>query len=142
MPTATLTPTGTRTRAQSPACSCATADAPDAMADAGPNAGADAMADAALPALKALADPVRLRIVLHIAASPSTVCACSMNESFGVSQPTLSHHLKRLVDAGLLHREMRGSWAHFSLRPEGFAALAGVLDAATRHALQEDCHEC
>lgn len=138
MPTATPTPTGTRTHAQSPECSWATADTPRATPDADP----DAVADAALPALKALADPVRLRIVLHIAASPSTVCACSMNDSFGVSQPTLSHHLKRLVDAGLLHREMRGSWAHFSLRPEGFAALTGVLDAATRPALQEDCHEC
>lgn len=130
MPTATLAPAVARPRTHAPEDCCASADAPDAVADA------------ALPALKALADPVRLRIVLRIAASPSTVCACSMNESFGVSQPTLSHHLKRLVDAGLLHREMRGSWAHFSLRPEGFAALSTVLGAATRPPLQEECHEC
>lgn len=130
MSTAALTPAAARPAPPEPGCSCS-----------GPE-GSDAVADAALPALKALADPVRLRIVLRVAASPSTVCACSMNESFGVSQPTLSHHLKRLVDAGLLHREMRGSWAHFSLRPEGFAALSTVLGAATRPPLQEGCHEC
>lgn len=130
MPTAALAPVAARSPVPARGCACT------------PVESSDAVADAALPALKALADPVRLRIVLRIAASASTVCACSMNESFGVSQPTLSHHLKRLVDAGLLHREMRGSWAHFSLRPEGFAALSAVLSVATRPAVHEECHEC
>lgn len=78
--------------------------------------------------LKALADPVRLRIFHHIATSDcSSVCACHLPEVFGVSQPTMSHHLKKLVEAGLVHREMRGRWAHFTLRPEGLAALRTFL---------------
>ncbi|MSS46312.1 helix-turn-helix transcriptional regulator [Cutibacterium sp. WCA-380-WT-3A] len=73
---------------------------------------------------KALADPVRLRILHHIAASQcSSVCACHLPEVFGVTQPTLSHHLKKLVEAGLVNKEMRGKWAHFTLRPEGLAEL-------------------
>ncbi len=66
--------------------------------------------------------PVRLRIFHHIAASRcSSVCACHLPEVFGVTQPTLSHHLKKLVDAGLVNRETRGRWAHFTPRPEGLA---------------------
>lgn len=77
---------------------------------------------------KALADPVRLRIFHHIAAnSCSSVCACHLPEVFGVSQPTLSHHLKKLVQAGLVHREMRGRWAHYTPRPEGLEALRTFL---------------
>lgn len=79
---------------------------------------------------KALGDPVRLRIYAHIAASGcSSVCACHLPEVFGVSQPTLSHHLKKLVDAGLVEREMRGRWAHFTVRPTGPAALRNFLIA-------------
>ena len=78
--------------------------------------------------LKALADPVRLRILHHIAASRcSSVCACHMPEVFSVTQPTLSHHLKKLVEAGLVDKEMRGKWAHFTPRPEGLAALHEYL---------------
>lgn len=78
--------------------------------------------------VKALSDPVRLRIFHHIAASQcSSVCACHMPEVFGVSQPTLSHHLKRLVDAGLVDRQMRGRWAHFTPRPEALTALRSLL---------------
>ncbi len=77
---------------------------------------------------KALSDPVRLRIFHHIAASCcSSVCACHLPEVFGVTQPTLSHHLKKLVEAGLVNREMRGRWAHFTPRPEGLAALTTLL---------------
>ncbi len=77
---------------------------------------------------KALSDPVRLRIFHHIAAnSCSSVCACHLPDVFGVSQPTLSHHLKKLVDAGLVNRQMRGRWAHFSPRPEGLAAFRAFL---------------
>ncbi|OYN84559.1 ArsR/SmtB family transcription factor [Parenemella sanctibonifatiensis] len=79
--------------------------------------------------VKALADPVRLRILHHIAASRcSSVCACHMPEVFGVTQPTLSHHLKKLVEAGLVDKEMRGRWAHFTPRPEGLAALTTLLE--------------
>lgn len=77
---------------------------------------------------KVLGDPVRLRIYAHIAASQcSSVCACHLPEVFGVSQPTLSHHLKKLVESGLVEREMRGRWAHFSVRPGGLALLRGFL---------------
>ncbi|MGA4506722.1 ArsR/SmtB family transcription factor [Propionibacteriaceae bacterium G1746] len=77
---------------------------------------------------KALSDPVRLRIFHHIAANCcSSVCACHLPEVFGVSQPTLSHHLKRLVDAGLVNRQMRGRWAHFTPRPEGLQAFRTFL---------------
>ena len=77
---------------------------------------------------KALSDPVRLRIFGHIAANCcSSVCACHLPEVFGISQPTLSHHLKKLVNSGLVHKEMRGRWAHFTPRPEGLSALRTFL---------------
>ena len=73
---------------------------------------------------KALADPTRVRLLAHIAASEhGTACACHLPASLGISQPTLSHHLKKLADAGLIVREQRGRWAHYT-------AVAGVLDAA------------
>ena len=77
---------------------------------------------------KALSDPVRLRIFHHIAAnSGASVCACHLDGLFGVSQPTLSHHLKKLVKAGLVDKEMRGRWAHFTVRPEGLHAFRAFL---------------
>jgi len=77
---------------------------------------------------KALADPARVRIVNLIAAASEPVCACNLNEPVGLAQPTVSHHLKKLVDAGLLEREQRGKWAYFSLRPEAVEKLALVAD--------------
>jgi ArsR family transcriptional regulator len=76
----------------------------------------------------ALADPARVRIVNVLAAAGEPVCACNLNEPVGLSQPTVSHHLKRLVDAGLLEREQRGKWAYFSLRPDAVEKLAIVAD--------------
>lgn len=65
---------------------------------------------------KALSDPTRLRLLRYVAASPQgTVCACHLPEALGISQPTLSHHMKRLVEAGLATREQRGRWAHYTL---------------------------
>ncbi|MDO5535174.1 MAG: metalloregulator ArsR/SmtB family transcription factor, partial [Propionibacteriaceae bacterium] len=73
---------------------------------------------------KALADPTRVRLLDHIAAAPGgTACACHLPDSLGISQPTLSHHLKKLTEAGLVTREQRGRWAHYT-------AVVGVLDAA------------
>ena len=73
---------------------------------------------------KALSDPVRLRIYQHIvSADCSTVCACHLPEVFGVAQPTLSHHLKKLAEAGLVTREQRGRWAHYTV-------VRNVLDVA------------
>ena len=69
--------------------------------------------------LKAVADPVRLQLLSAIASSAKReACVCDLTELVDVSQPTVSHHLKVLVEAGLLTRERRGSWARFSLVPE------------------------
>ncbi len=77
---------------------------------------------------KALADPARVRIVNALARSEEPVCACEFEPALGLSQPTVSHHLKKLTDAGLLEREQRGRWAFFSLRPEAVERLALVAD--------------
>ncbi len=81
---------------------------------AGPLAEADAVDLAAV--LKVLADPVRLRLVSIIAASPGCeACACDFVEVLDRSQPTISHHLSQLTSAGILEREQRGKWAWFRL---------------------------
>lgn len=79
---------------------------------------------------KALADPARVRIVNVLATSGAPVCVCHLIEPLGLSQPTVSHHLKRLTDAGLLEREQRGKWAYFSINPGAAARLAGLVDLA------------
>ncbi len=79
--------------------------------------------------LKALAEPNRLRLVSMIAANASTgaTCVCDLIEPVGLSQPTVSHHLKVLTDAGLLNREQRGKWAYFSLVPSALTAVATAI---------------
>lgn len=78
---------------------------------------------------KALADPNRLRLLSIIKnASSGETCVCDLTEPLDLGQPTVSHHLKILVDAGLLRREKRGSWAYFSLIP---GALDGVVEILT-----------
>lgn len=77
---------------------------------------------------RALGDPARVRIVNVIATAGEPVCACFFNDSLGLSQPTVSHHLKKLTDAGLLEREQRGKWAYFSLKPAAVETLAAVAD--------------
>ena len=80
--------------------------------------------------LKALADPVRLRLLRLVAESPdTTACACHLPTALGISQPTLSHHLKKLVDAGLLVREQRGRWAHYRLESATLGPVRGYLEA-------------
>ena len=77
---------------------------------------------------KALADPARVRIVNVLATSGEPVCACEFIPALGLAQATVSHHLKKLTDAGLLVREQRGKWAYFSLDPEASVRLAGLVD--------------
>jgi len=85
----------------------------------------DAIELAAL--LKVLADPARLRLLSLITSAPSgEACACDLGEVVGRSQPTISHHLAMLVDAGLVTREQRGRWAWYRAVP---AQLAAVRDA-------------
>jgi ArsR family transcriptional regulator len=83
--------------------------------------------------LKAVADPVRLRLLCHIAAAPdTTVCACHLPTALGISQPTLSHHLKKLVDSNLVNREQRGRWAHYRLNQAVVDRLIAALARTTR----------
>lgn len=77
---------------------------------------------------RALGDPARVRIVNLLATSREPVCACDLYGPLGLAQPTVSHHLKKLTDAGLLEREQRGKWAFFSLKREAVETLAAVAD--------------
>ncbi len=78
--------------------------------------------------LKALADPTRLRLVSMVAAHEGgEACVCDLTEPLGLSQPTISHHLKILVDAGIFTRDKRGVWAYYALVPAAMDALAAVL---------------
>ena len=78
--------------------------------------------------LKALAEPTRLRLMSLIAAhDDAEACVCDLTDPVGLSQPTVSHHLKILVDAGLLDREQRGKWAYYRLVPGALDALAAML---------------
>jgi ArsR family transcriptional regulator, arsenate/arsenite/antimonite-responsive transcriptional repressor len=100
----------------------------DCCAPLGSTGLTDAEAEAAASLFAALADPARVRIVNLIATTDEPVCACHLIEPLGLSQPTVSHHLKRLVNSGLLDREQRGKWAYFSLTPESNSRLAGLVD--------------
>ncbi len=71
---------------------------------------------------RALGDPARVKIVRLLDAADGPVCACEFIPALGLSQATVSHHLKKLTDAGLLEREQRGKWAYFSLSKEAVAA--------------------
>jgi ArsR family transcriptional regulator len=84
--------------------------------------------------LKALADPTRLRLVSMVAAHEGgEACVCDLTDPLGLTQPTISHHLKILVDAGIFGRDKRGVWAYYSLRPQALQALAAILsDTAPR----------
>jgi ArsR family transcriptional regulator, arsenate/arsenite/antimonite-responsive transcriptional repressor len=78
--------------------------------------------------LKALADPTRLRLVSMVAAHEGgEACVCDLTEPLGLTQPTISHHLKVLVDAGILTRDKRGKWAYYALVPSALDALSAIL---------------
>jgi ArsR family transcriptional regulator, arsenate/arsenite/antimonite-responsive transcriptional repressor len=84
-------------------------------------------ADLARP-LKALADPTRLRLVSMVAAHKGgEACVCDLTQPLGLTQPTISHHLKILVDAGIFTRDKRGVWAYYSLVPSALSTLSAVL---------------
>jgi ArsR family transcriptional regulator len=88
----------------------------------------DEEAEATADLFRALADPARVRVLNILATSEEPVCVCNLIEPLGLSQPTVSHHLKKLVDAGLLDREQRGKWAYFSLKRDAAERLAAVTD--------------
>jgi ArsR family transcriptional regulator len=79
-------------------------------------------------AFNALGDPHRVKIINLLATSSEPVCVCELTSPLGLSQPTVSHHLKKLLLAGLLEREQRGTWAYYSLRRDALGRLAAALD--------------
>lgn len=111
---------------------------PDMLPDVGPLAccGASVLAGALdegdaeqlAHGFRALADPARIRLLSIIAASPTgEVCACDLVEPLGRAQPTVSHHLSLLVEAGLLTRTKRGRWAWYRIAPDRIELLRGAL---------------
>jgi ArsR family transcriptional regulator len=81
------------------------------------------------PLLKALADPVRLRLMsIVLSHEDGEACVCDLLPAFDLSQPTISHHLKVLHDAGLLDREKRGVWVYYQARPEAMAAMVHLFE--------------
>jgi ArsR family transcriptional regulator len=104
----------------------ATITSPCPPLSAGPLGSAEARRLAA--ALKTIADPARLQLLSLIQAqSEGEACVCHLTEPLGLSQPTVSHHLKILRDAGLVERERRGSWAYYRVIPEPLTALRELL---------------
>lgn len=95
---------------------------------------ADPVAAAELArSFKALSDPTRVRLLSIVAAHEGgEACVCDLTEPVGLSQPTVSHHLKILVDAGLLAREQRGKWAYYSMVPGSLDRLGALLNEAAR----------
>ena len=84
------------------------------------------------PLLKALADPVRLRLMsLVLSHEGAEACVCDLLPAFDLSQPTISHHLKVLHEAGLLDREKRGVWVYYQARPAAMEAVASLFAAVT-----------
>jgi ArsR family transcriptional regulator len=87
----------------------------------------DEHAEGTATIFKALADPARVKIVNLLARSDEPVCACEFIPALGLTQATVSHHLKKLTEAGLLERAQRGKWAYFSLNPEAVSRLEGLV---------------
>ena len=89
-------------------------------------------AEQVAPLLKALADPVRLRLMSLISSHENgEACVCDLSVDFDLSQPTISHHLKVLHDCGLLERSKRGVWVFYKARPEALANLAALISSPT-----------
>lgn len=85
------------------------------------------------PMLKALADPIRLRLLSLVAShDDGEACVCDLNDAFELSQPTISHHLKVLHEAGLLDRAKRGVWVYYSVKREALADLGTLLGGVAR----------
>ena len=84
------------------------------------------------PLLKAMADPVRLRLLSLVAShGDGEACVCDLNDAFDLSQPTISHHLKVLHEAGLLDRSKRGVWVYYRVVPEALSDLGALIGGVT-----------
>lgn len=90
-------------------------------------------ADQLASALRVLADPARLRLVSLISSQPNAeACVCNLTEPLGLAQPTVSHHLKVLHEAGILEREKRGRWVYYRLVVEPLRVLGDALASGVR----------
>lgn len=88
-------------------------------------------AEQVMPLLKALADPVRLRLLSLVAShADSEACVCDLTGAFDLSQPTVSHHLKVLHDSGLLDRTKRGVWVYYKVRSDALLGVAALIGGA------------
>ncbi len=88
----------------------------------------EAAAHQIAPLLKALGDPVRLRLMSLVASPPGgEACVCDLVGEFALTQPTMSHHLRVLHETGLLDRDKRGVWVYYRVRPGALAALAALV---------------
>jgi len=103
----------------------------DCCSPLGPSPLSDEEADRMASALRVLADSVRLQIV-SLLAGAQEACVCDLTPAVGVSQPTVSHHLRVLAEAGLVEREQRGRWAYYRLRPEPLRLVADALVPPSR----------
>ncbi|HET6627406.1 MAG TPA: metalloregulator ArsR/SmtB family transcription factor [Nocardioidaceae bacterium] len=103
----------------------------DALACCTPLAGepmSEEQAGQVAPLLKALADPVRLRLMsMVLSHHGGEACVCDLTPAFDLSQPTISHHLKVLHEAGLVDREKRGVWVYYKARPDAMAAILNLF---------------
>jgi ArsR family transcriptional regulator len=89
-------------------------------------------AERVVPLVKAIADPVRLRLLSLVAShADGEACVCDLNDAFDLSQPTISHHLKLLHEAGLLDREKRGVWVYYRVNSGALGDLVGLLGGVT-----------
>jgi ArsR family transcriptional regulator len=88
----------------------------------------DDEAEATAALFRALGDPARVLIVNLLARSGEPVCQCELQPVLGLSQPTVSHHLKKLAEAGLIAREQRGKWAYYTVDPDAARRLGAVAD--------------
>ena len=85
------------------------------------------------PLLKALADPVRLRLLSLVASREGgEACVCDLNDAFDLSQPTISHHMKVLYEAGLVDRDKRGVWVYYRVQPQALASLGALIGCPPR----------
>lgn len=90
------------------------------------------------PLLRALGDEARLEIVARLASAGGPVCVCDLMPGLGLAQPTVSHHLKVLKDAGVVRSERRGTWVHYTLELSVIGALGELITALSPRRLEAD----